>query len=34
MLKLTGQYLHVGEFVKSHKLLNLVLMEQLTKESS
>ena len=34
MLKLTGQYLHVVEFVKSHKLHNLVLMDQLTKESS
>ena len=34
MLKLTGQYLHVGEFVKSHKLHNLVLMDQLTEESS
>ena len=34
MLKLTGQCLHVGEFVKFHKLHNLVLMEQLTKESS
>ena len=34
MLKLTGQCLHVGEFVKFHKLHNLVLMDQLTKELS